>query len=108
MRQPSTELFSVSLYEINRELESREQPKDLRKLCQVVLEAYYKHLEAFLKVDSNTLPPYRSYDHKIELELGALLSYGPLYNQSSAELKAIKEYLLENLSKGFIIASQAL
>ncbi len=35
------------------------------------------------------------------------LSYGPLYSQSTEELKAVKQYLVENLDKGFIVPSQA-
>ncbi len=36
------------------------------------------------------------------------LFYGLLYLQFIKELKAVKQYLLENLDKGFIILSQAL
>ncbi len=35
------------------------------------------------------------------------LSYGLLYSQSTEELKAVKQYLVENLDKGFIVPSQA-
>ena len=35
------------------------------------------------------------------------LSYTPLRHQSMDELRAIKQYLVENLHKGFIKASQA-
>jgi hypothetical protein len=36
------------------------------------------------------------------------LSHSPLYYQTIEELLVIKEYLLENLDKGFIIPSLAL
>ncbi len=36
------------------------------------------------------------------------LLYRLLYSQSTKELKAIKQYLLKNLNKEFIILSQAL
>ncbi len=35
------------------------------------------------------------------------LSYGLLYSQFIKELKAVKQYLLENLNKEFIVLSQA-
>jgi len=50
------------------------------------------------------LPPYQPYNHKIEIELDKenTLSYSPLRQQSTAELQAIKQYLIKNLDKGFI------
>ena len=61
----------------------------------------------FSKRASDELPPHRSYDHKIELDASTSLSYGPLYSQTTAELRALKDYLIENLDKGFIESSQA-
>ncbi len=61
----------------------------------------------FSKRASDELPPYCSYDHKIELDASASLSYGLLYSQTTAELRALKDYLIENLDKGFIESSQA-
>ena len=61
----------------------------------------------FSKAASDQLPPHRSYDHRIPLESENTLGYSPLWHQSTDELKAIKQYLLENLDKGFIEASQA-
>ena len=48
---------------------------------------------------------YYLYNYKIKLELGAQLSYGLLYSQSTKELKLVKEYLIKNLNKGFIKVS---
>jgi hypothetical protein len=42
-------------------------------------------------------------NHKIELTQANSLSYSLLYRITTKELLAIKEYLLENLHKGFII-----
>ena len=65
------------------------------------------YLDVFSKAASDRLPPHRSYDHRIQLESDNTLGYSPLWHQSTDELKAIKQYLLENLDKGFIEASQA-
>ena len=61
----------------------------------------------FSKAASDRLPPHRSYDHYIQLEANNSLGYSPLYHQSPAELQAVKQYLVDNLNKGFIEASQA-
>jgi len=51
------------------------------------------------------LPPHRPYDHKIQLEPGTTPPFGPLYTLSETELKALDEYIKENLTKGYIQAS---
>jgi len=55
------------------------------------------------------LPPYQPYNYKIKIEPDKedTLSYSPLYQQLTAELQATKQYLINNLNKGFIKPSQA-
>jgi hypothetical protein len=71
---------------------------------------YHGFLEAFSKAASNKLPLYCLYDYKISLEtrIEANLKYSLLYKILLKEFKAMKKYLLNNLNKGFIKASQAL
>ncbi len=57
---------------------------------------------AFLERASNILPPHRSYDYEITLEKDNDLGYSPLYKITASELETIKQYLLDNLEKGFI------
>ena len=60
----------------------------------------------YSKHASDQLPPYYlAIDYKIELTEGNNLYYSPLYYMTTEELIATKEYLLENLYKGFIILS---
>jgi hypothetical protein len=54
------------------------------------------------------LPLHRPYNYKIYLESNVPLGYSPLYNQSIDELRITKQYLVDNLGKGFIVLSQAL
>jgi hypothetical protein len=62
----------------------------------------------FSKSKSDKLLLHRLYNHKIELEGNNTLGYSLLYKITTAELKTVKEYLINNLDKGFIKASQAL
>jgi hypothetical protein len=72
-----------------------------------VPDIYSKYYSAFSKSASDQLPPNRTYDHKITLEGQNLLGYSPLYKMTTEELHTVKQYLLDNLHKGFIEPSQA-
>ncbi|KAE8224305.1 hypothetical protein CF326_g8057, partial [Tilletia indica] len=77
-------------------------PDYLEQLRQKVPPAYHDLLEAFSKAGADTLPPRRDCDHRIDLEPGSKPPFGPLYNLSEPELKSLREWLDENLQKGFI------
>ena len=53
------------------------------------------------KKGADQLPPHRSYDCPIELLPGAEIPFGRLYSLSEPELKVLKEWINENLEKGF-------
>ena len=59
------------------------------------------------KSASDTLLLYRPYNYKIELEGETELTTSPLYKIILEELEIIKQYLIDNLDKGFIEASQS-
>ena len=48
------------------------------------------------------LPEHRDWDHEITIEEGKKPTYRPIYALSETKLKALREYLDENLKKGFI------
>ena len=54
------------------------------------------------KKNADKLPPHRPYDCPIELLPGAEIPFGSIYSLSEPELKALKDYLDEDLKKGFI------
>jgi hypothetical protein len=56
-------------------------------------------------MEANKLPPYCPYDHHILLKDRFTLPFGPIYSLSRTELEALRKWLEENLSKGFIHAS---
>src|SRR5438045_9782090 len=80
----------------NAELISQKLPSD-----------YLDLVDVFSCKDSDELPPHHTIDHNIVLTQENTLSLSPLFRMSMAELQAIKQYLLDNLSKGFISPSQA-
>jgi len=68
---------------------------------------YTDYKDVFSKAVSDQLAPYRSYDHKIQLEGENNLGFSLLYNHNLEELRAIKKYITDNLQKGFIASSNA-
>jgi hypothetical protein len=68
---------------------------------------YHEFLDVFSKKEADKLPPHRPYDHKIQLKEGAEPPFGPMYDMSRGELLVLREYLEENLGKGFIRASRS-
>ena len=63
---------------------------------------YHDFEDLFSKQKADRLPEHKPYDHAIRLQPGFQLPYKPIYSQSATELKALREYLEENLKKGFI------
>jgi len=83
----------------------------LEKLLTIdeIIDKYYGDLiEAFNEEIAETLPEHRPYDCKIELEPNVPLYKGAIYPTSLREEKALKEYIDENLAKGFIRRSESL
>ena len=70
-------------------------------------DKYAEYAQVFSKTQADKLPPHRPYDHSIPIAEGANIPFGPVYNLSQTELKALHEYLKENLAKGFIRRSES-
>lgn len=68
------------------------------------IPAAYKDYEQLFRErpKNEALPRHQPWDHEIPLEPGKTPSFGPIYQQSAAELKVLKDYIDENLEKGFI------
>jgi hypothetical protein len=58
-------------------------------------------------MEANKLPPHCPYDHHIPLKDRFTLPFGPIYSLSRTELEALRKWLEENLSKGFICTSSS-
>lgn len=101
---------NASCLEIDEAVSSKDvnaSEAEIKEVISKVPHSYHDFIHIFSKKASNTLPPQRHYDHKIELVENASMGYGPLYSQSSEELKLVKQYLMENLERGWIEPSQA-
>jgi hypothetical protein len=70
-------------------------------------DKYAEYSQVFSKIHADKLPPHRPYDHTIPIVDGATVPFGPVYNLSQTELKALHEYIKENLNKGFIRRSES-
>lgn len=94
------ESFKISIYNIEKAL----APRCTINLAKKLPTKYHDFLDVFSRANSDILPPYRPYDHKISLMEDKTPSSGLMYSISQDELKVSKKYLEENLSKGFIRA----
>jgi hypothetical protein len=63
--------------------------------------------DVFSKVSADKLLEHSQYDHTIPLEPGTKPPFGRIYGLSEVELKALDEYLKDNLAKGFIRPSSS-
>ncbi len=68
----------------------------------ILPEAYAGFQDVFDKKKADTLPPHRHYDCPIDIPADKSPPYGPIYNLNPQELKVLREYIDENLAKGFI------
>ena len=96
MKRADNIVFTTSLYEIDRILEEQlsqeadlaegdQQPDEteLQWLQRVLPKDYKDFADVFSKEASNVLPPHRSYDHKIQIDVPKALEslgYSPLYH----------------------------
>jgi hypothetical protein len=99
-------VFKASLYDINKAIEA----KDLKEkpLEEVIPEQYHEFLPLFSKVLAVRLPPHRpNIDNEVRLKEGETPSWGPHSKMSREELVVIKEWLEDNMTKGFIRQSSS-
>ena len=68
---------------------------------------YSQYQNVFSRELADSLPPYRSFDHSIDLKPGEQPPWGPVYALSETELKALREYLDEMLETGKIRPSKS-
>ena len=67
-----------------------------------VLKPYHNLEGVFSEEKANELPVSSPYNHEIELEGDCWPPYGLIYPLSTPKLQVLREYLHDNLAKGFI------
>lgn len=72
---------------------------------KLVPHEYHEFSLMFFEKEARNLPPHRYVDHEIPLMEGKKPQFGRMYSMSDAELKDVREWTTENLSKSFISAS---
>jgi len=74
-----------------------------RSIEELVPKQYHEFLPLFKQVLTDWLHSHRpGFDHDVWLEEQEIPPRGPLYKMSSDELLDMKEWLEENMIKGFI------
>ena len=103
-KEPGAHQFSMRPDPGTSLREAKVQPADVSDIPP----EYRDYADVFSDTLSEVLPDHRPYDHKIELEDGAPLpKLGPVYSLSQTELKALREFIDDNLATGFITSSQS-
>jgi len=78
---------------------------DLAK--NLVPQEYYDYLVLFSEKEARILPPSRYVDHAIPLIEGSKPPFGHIYSMSDSELKEVRKWIDEKLSKFLIRASSS-
>lgn len=107
--------FSMTLAEMDHVIKKQSRTHGIRETVvatedvvkQKLPKEYHNLIDVFDKNKAKELPPHRTHDHKIELESGKKPPQSRLYPMSGFKLQKVKEYLEENLQKGFISPSTA-
>ena len=100
-KDKTNQCFALSVRQIDAALRVEEV------LDNMIPADYQEFTRLFKKPTSLELPPNRPYDHHIELQPGKTPSFGPIYGLSEPELRALREYIQENLARGFIRSSSS-
>src|SRR5205807_8533108 len=89
---------TISATTISTELALRKQKKGTHQdLQDMVPNEYHEFLSLFEEKERKDLPLHRHADHKIDLEEGETAPFMKLYLLREEELKALREYLENNI-----------
>ena len=108
-KRDKLQICAVSVRDLQDHLARKElnPEEELEHLQKIIPPRYHRFIPMCQKEDADQLPPHRYSDHAIELEEGKQPPFGPLYSMSDLELQALRDYLEEQLAKGFIQSSSS-
>ena len=75
--------------------------KETKLKLNYILKRYYKFIKLW-SLNSKRLTEYVLWDYKINLKLGIILKFFPIYKLIKIKNLALKEFIKENLRKGYI------
>lgn len=102
-RLPGSQVFQIRLRAVSANSSTEHPAPDLSGIPP----EYHDYADVFSEQQAFSLPPHRPYDLKIELDEGKPIPPGRLYSLSVAELGALRKFLDENLSAGFLRQSSS-
>jgi Reverse transcriptase (RNA-dependent DNA polymerase) len=105
-RRKGLKIFSLNIQEVESALD-RTDPHALEDIRRSVPPEYHELLPLFLPQTHRAVPPHRQYENAIMILDNASPPFGPLYALSRHELESVREWILNNLSKEFILASSS-
>ena len=103
IRQPGAECFVICLMTNEGKVELK--TTELELATKLVPTEYHEYLSVFSEEEARTLPPRRYVDHAIPIVEGSKPPFGRMYSMSDQDLKELKQWIEDNLSKFFIRAS---
>ena len=82
--------------------------KETKRDLSYIPKRYYRYGKKLQSLESEKLLEHTVQDYKIELEEEMSLKFFPIYKLTKTELVALKEFIQENLRKGYIRLLQLL
>ena len=96
VKKANCDIFMTSLHKIEWELEDQQEPVETKLPAE-----YQTFANIFSKEVSDCLLPSHTCNHKIKLDPDAnvarAIGYSPLYKQTTEQLEATKQYIVDNL-----------
>ena len=101
LEEPMQRSLTLKVAEVTRAVPKDADPREY------LPAAYHEFLDVFDRKQANKLPPHRPWDHSIDLHPGKQPPAARPYSMNQHELKALREYLDKELTKGFIRVSRS-
>lgn len=106
MQQKENEIFITSIYEIEHIIS--EKISKIKHNKDYLPGRYKAYADVASKAKPDELPEHRDIDYRFDTgDAKFTPGYCPLYKMSKEELEAARDYINENLAKGFIVPSTA-
>ena len=114
-KKQGAKCFAMTMYDINAALKAshpdvtqiNETSESMSDVLSKLPSEYHDFQDVFDRSKADELPSHRPYNHKIIIEGEGQLPRSRIYLMSGNKLQKVKEYLEENLKKGFISPSSA-